>query len=186
MIYKINAHDDYVNCIIQLSNGILCSASHDKKIKCWNIESSKCIKIIDGHNGWVMSLSRMKHEGSILSTSGDKTIKIFNIITGECDITFKGHSDYVRTAIELIDTRIISGSDDKSIRIWDSKTGELDLKIENHTGWIRSIIQLKGGIDDGKIASCSDDSTIRIFNLNGVYERVIVDNTPNNSAKLRV
>ena len=69
--------------------------------------------------------------GSILSTSGDKTIKIFNIITGECDITFKGHSDYVRTAIELIDTRIISGSDDKSIRIWDSKTGELDLKIEN-------------------------------------------------------
>jgi WD40 repeat protein len=49
----------------------------------------------------------------------------------------------------------------------------MDKKICNHTGWIRCLIQLKGGTDDGKIASASDDLTIRIFSLNGDFERII-------------
>lgn len=174
IVTDVDPHSDYVNCIIQLTNGMLISGSHDKRIKVWNLETNKCIKTIDSHNGWILSLNRMKHEASILSTSGDKTIKIFNVITEECVMTFTGHTDYVRSAIELLDGRIVSGSDDKTIRIWDTKSGKIEVKIiSNHTGWIRCLIQLKGGVDNGKIASASDDLTIRIFSLNGDFERLI-------------
>ena len=61
------------------------------------------------------------------------------------------------------DGRLISGSRDKSIIIYNKTIYKPDLIINEHEGPVSCIIQLNSGI----LATCSNDKTIKLFNING-------------------
>ena len=65
------------------------------------------------------------------------------------------------------DGRLVSSSNDKSIIIYNKTTYQPDIIIKEHNKGILYITQLSSGI----LASCSDDNTIKLFNINGMkYE----------------
>ena len=59
------------------------------------------------------------------------------------------------------DGRLVSGSIDKSIIIYNKITYQPDLIIKEHNAQINYITTLSSGI----LASCSDDETIKLFNI---------------------
>jgi len=83
--------------------------------------------------------------------------------------TLNYHKDSINCLCILNDGRLISGSDDNSIIIYNKTTYKPDLIINEHTGSVWSIIQLRSGI----IATCSSDSTIKLFNIKGNYYNII-------------
>ncbi|MBO5839244.1 MAG: hypothetical protein J6R06_06200, partial [Bacteroidales bacterium] len=92
-------------------------------IKIWDANTGQCLKTLEGHSGWVLSVAYSPDSTKIISGfSVDETIKIWDANTGECLKTLEGHSDWVRSVAYSPDgTKIISGSGDTTIKIWGIK-----------------------------------------------------------------
>ena len=59
------------------------------------------------------------------------------------------------------DGRLVSGSNDGSIIIYNKETYKPDIIIKEHSSALKYITQLSSGI----LASCSDDKSIKLFNI---------------------
>lgn len=95
------------------------SASWDKTLRLWDLESGESTKRFVGHTGDVLSVSIAKNLRQIVSASRDKTVKVWNTI-GECMHTLSGHSDWVSTVrFSPSDkkSQIISASWDKTVKV---------------------------------------------------------------------
>ena len=57
------------------------------------------------------------------------------------------------------DDHFASGSFDNTIKIWDLNTFESNQTLEGHKSPVICVIKLKGN----KLASCSNDKTIKIW-----------------------
>ena len=75
--------------------------------------------------------------------------------------TLKIHTNSVLCLTILNDGRLVSGSSDNSIIIYNKETYQPNIIIQEHDDAINYLIQLKNGI----LASCSNDKTIKLFNI---------------------
>jgi len=57
---------------------------------------------------------------------------------------------------------LVSASGDSSIKLWDAHTRQ---RVEEHRGHIGDIFGL-ALLDDGRVATCSSDRTIRVWHRN--------------------
>ncbi len=62
-----------------------------------------------------------------------------------------------------------SGSGDKLIKIWNPNDGRCIKNLRGHTSWIYSLAVLV----DGRLASCSDDTTIKIWDTEKSHDQLI-------------
>jgi WD40 repeat protein len=83
-------------------------------------ESSKLLKIFQGHTSCVYCIEQIEDFSKIISCSSDNYIKIWSTESGECLKTLTGHTQCVESLIISNDRKhIISGSHDKTIKVWD-------------------------------------------------------------------
>jgi WD40 repeat protein len=75
-----------VKAIVVIDELRICSCSHDKTIKVWNISTGLCERTLEGHAYEVMDIVLLS-DGRLCSVSRDRSIKIWNIETGVCDLT---------------------------------------------------------------------------------------------------
>lgn len=95
------------------------SASWDRTLRLWDLESGECTQRFVGHNGDVLSCSIAKNLRQIVSASRDKTVKVWNTI-GECMNTLTGHTDWVsavRFSPAEDSSTVISASWDKLVKV---------------------------------------------------------------------
>ena len=121
-----------------------------------NIEE---VKTIAEHTKCVRSLLLLK-DGRVASCSWDSTIRIYNPSNDyHCDKVINRHNDGISSICELDDGTIVSSSYDNSIMI-----GDYTIK-DAHDAWISKVITLL----NNRIATCSDDMTIKIWKSNPPY-----------------
>ena len=77
--------------------------------------------------------------------------------------TLNFHSNSVNCLAILNDERLVSGSDDNNIIIYNLDTYKPDIIIKDHKGPILYITKLSTGM----LASCSQDKTIKLFEIKG-------------------
>ncbi|XXZ97871.1 G-protein beta subunit and guanine dissociation inhibitor for Gpa2p [Meyerozyma guilliermondii] len=141
------------------------SASWDKTLRLWDLESGECTKRFVGHTGDVLSVSIAKNLRQIVSASRDKTVKVWNTI-GECMQTLTSHSDWV-SAVRFSPSdktnTVISASWDKTVKSWDLNEYNVNADFIGHTGYI-SCITIS---PDGSLcASSGKDGVIILWDLN--------------------
>ena len=94
---------------------------------------------LNGHTGFVLSVTFSHDNIFILSGSSDKSVRIWNTLTGAALYQLNGHSDFVRSvAFSHDDVHIVSGSDDKSVRVWNRMHHGV-LWTSTINGWIISL-----------------------------------------------
>ena len=71
------------------------------------------------------------------------------------------HTEPIFCAAVLKDGRIATGSKDKEIIVFNNKTFKPDLTIKEHNGVVVNMIELSTGY----LASCSEDKTIKIYDV---------------------
>jgi WD40 repeat protein len=118
----LRGHTDAVRCIIQGEGTDVLTCSYDNTIRRWNSLTGECLKIYEGHTGWVFSILYDEATKQIFSASSDKTIIVWNSETGEKIGVMEGHRDWVGSLTRVNSTTIASGSYDDTIKLWSMAT----------------------------------------------------------------
>lgn len=94
LLATLEGHGAAVNAI-QVYQGQIVSASGDRTIKAWDINTGNCIRTYTGHT---KGIACVQFDGRrIVSGSSDNTVRIFDAVTSAEVACLQGHSNLVRT-----------------------------------------------------------------------------------------
>ncbi|MGB6300661.1 MAG: AAA-like domain-containing protein [Rivularia sp. (in: cyanobacteria)] len=156
------------------------SGSEDGTVKFWNIDGN-LLKTINTDQG-IIRVVAFSPDGNIIASAGkDKTIKLWNSQSKLLKV-LKGHNDTITAIAFSPDGKIIaSASLDKTIKLWNLE-GKLIQTLQGHDTDVRGIAFLstplnsfnnkqllqKNYLKDYIIASAGGDSTVKLWNTNGI------------------
>ncbi|QTA78066.1 WD40-repeat-containing [Desulfonema limicola] len=151
----------------------LVSASNDKTIRIWNVETGGIERIIrgqmgEGHEGKIFAAALSPDNrwlavgGWMKGEDGNHKIRLIDFHTGKVIRLLKGHENVILALSFSPDSRrLISGSADTTARIWDVSTGTALHTLSGHT----ERIYAAAFSPDGRLAvTGSDDDTLILWN----------------------
>jgi cytidyltransferase-like protein len=191
----LEGHTDQVQAIATAGDRLVISASCDKTLKVWDLETRSEVRSLKGHLLWVNGVAVTQDGKLAISASEDGTIRAWDVQTGKELCCAEEHPfSQLSVSRDMLSRKGISGSvfgvalsedgklavsvsGDPQLRVWklklDGKTPTVREKttLAGHTRGVRAVV-LSG---DGQIAiSASDDRTLRIWNVaRGVTLQVI-------------
>ena len=144
---RLEGHYDSITNLELLSNGtLLASASMDQTVRIWNLTTTTCKFILEGHVGQVYGLIEVASD-VIASSSLDTTIRLWNLTTGLEIRSLFGHNGLIYRSIGILGDgqTLVSGSslgmygsndfawNKNQLKIWNWKSGECLNTITNVT-----------------------------------------------------
>jgi WD40 repeat protein len=160
------------------------SASRDRTLRVWNLETGREVRMLAGHTAEVWSVALTPDGRRAVSTSADHTLKLWDLETGQILRTFEGHLQFrdtksARMLLAVTDVAVlpneekaISASQDKTLKVWDLESGRALLTLEGHSDGIRRLAVTPDGT---RVVSASDDRTLKVWDLRtGHYTATLV------------
>lgn len=160
----LEGHTSEVNhLLITADRQILISASADKTIKLWDLNTGDLLTTLTGHQSYINDLA-ISPDGQILASGGaDKIIKLWNLNTRELLTNLSGHTSHIEALLFSPDGKTLySASADTTVRIWNLETGEQEQVLRGHTSFVNALAIRP----DGQILySASADKTIKFWDV---------------------
>jgi len=85
------------------------SASNDRTLKVWDLETGEQIRTLEGHTDWVRAVAVTNDGARAISASDDKTLKVWDLETGEVLGTFNGDSALYACSVSPDGNTIVAG-----------------------------------------------------------------------------
>ncbi|PIA19291.1 WD40 repeat-like protein [Coemansia reversa NRRL 1564] len=165
---SLHGHNHFVEDVAISSDGqYALSASWDKTMRLWDLNTGKTTRRFVGHDKDVLSVSFSPDNRQIISSSRDKTIKIWNTL-GECKYTISedNHSNWissVRFSPNPANPLIVSCGWDKVVKVWDMTKFKLRTNHFGHQGYVNTITISPDG---SLCASGGKDGVTMLWDLN--------------------
>jgi len=139
------------------------SASNDKTLKVWDLETGRELCTLQGHSASVSGVAVSPDGQRAVSASNARTLKVWDLETGSELRSLRGHSDSVKGVVVSPDgRRAVSASKDKTLKIWDLETGSELRTLQGHTDRVNGVAVSPDG---GRTVSASDDQTLKVWDL---------------------
>jgi TIR domain/WD domain, G-beta repeat len=150
------------------------SGAKDGIVRLWDMETSICSRVLEGHTDSVWSVAWSADQRRALSSGNDKTVRLWDVETGRCLHVLEGHALQVLSAVLTADQRrALSGSTDHTMRLWDVETGVCLRVFEEATGFLSVALSA-----DQRRALSGDDTTVRLWDVEtGICLRVLKGHT---------
>ncbi|KAJ3429020.1 iron hydrogenase [Anaeramoeba flamelloides] len=116
----------------------LYSASADKTIRVWSINSGYCVKHFEAHQAPVESL--VLQNGVLFSCDSAGEIKSWDVHKQRNINSFFGHTQRITAMGVDKNDRLFSGSSDCSVKLWNAHDGTLKQNFSGHTDIITKLI----------------------------------------------
>ena len=104
----LEGHTNGVLAVERLEGGRIVSASDDKTLRVWAVESGECLHTLRGHTNGVRAVERLEG-GRIVSASDDKTLRVWDVESGTTVAVFTGEGPI--WAFTVIASKLIVASD---------------------------------------------------------------------------
>lgn len=174
---SLPAHSDPVSGVDFVRDGTLAaSCSSDGLIRIWDTGTGQCLKtLVHEDNAPVTSVRFSPNGRYVLAATLDSSLRLWNYVEGRCVKTYQGHKNEkfsigicfgTYTAEAGADEQqkrwalAACGSEDGSTVLWDVNSKEILQRLHGHEGVVL-------GVDicaqDGAVATCSNDKTIKIY-----------------------
>jgi small GTP-binding protein len=139
------------------------SGAGDGTVRLWDVETGRCLRVLEGHSDEVLSLAWSSDLRRALSGSRDTTVRLWDVDTGRCSRVLEGHFARVDAIAWSADQRrALSGGADKSVRLWDMETGRCLRVFEGHTDGVWT---LAWSADQRHALSGGADNTMRLWDV---------------------
>ena len=160
LICTMEGHTSSVTAVALTADGHAVSASDDKTLKVWDLESGKLLRTleVDVHDVNAVALTA---DGRAVSASGDHTLKVWDLESGHLVRTLEGHTESVCAVALTANGRAASASHDKTVKVWDIESGYVLHTLEGHTESVCAVALTA----DGRIVSASSDKTLKVWDI---------------------
>ena len=139
------------------------SASSDRSLKVWDLESGEPLRTLRSHRRVVWSVALTRDGRRAVSASRDQTLKVWDLESGKVLRTLEGHSDQVLSVVLTgAGRRAVSASMDNTLKVWHLESGEVLRTLEGHRSAVLSVA-LTG--DGRRAVSGSYDKTLKVWDL---------------------
>ncbi|MBE9215402.1 CHAT domain-containing protein [Plectonema cf. radiosum LEGE 06105] len=169
-VKSLKGHTSFVGSVSFSPDGkTLASASGDKTVKLWDINTSREIKTLKGHIYSVNSVSFSSDGKTLASASQDSTVKLWDINSGRELKTLIGHTDPVYSVSFSPDGKTLaSASLDSTVKLWDVNSGREIKTLKGHN--IYSVNSVSFSPDGKTLASAPGDKTVKLWDVNSGRE----------------
>ncbi|XP_039357404.1 CMT1A duplicated region transcript 1 protein isoform X2 [Mauremys reevesii] len=162
----ISGHAGSIKAVfLNEKKGFVLSASFDLSIRCWNIFTGVCVKILNGHSGTITCLDVYKNR--VVSGARDCMVKVWDLSTGRCIKTLK-HKDAIWT-VKINNTHIVSGCEKGLVKVWHVDTCMLIKTLEGHQGPVKCL-----AFDQWHLVTGSSDGFVLGWSMVGKHKRCLM------------
>jgi WD40 repeat protein len=164
LIRILTGHSGGVNAVAIVPGGCLVvSASNDKTLRVWELETGQLVHILKGHSDRVTAVAIAPDGRRAVSAARDKTLRIWELKTGQLVGTLQSRSDWLpAVAIAPDGHRAVSTSRDNTLKVWELETGEPVRTLQGHSGRVTAVAITPDG---RRAVSASRDNTLRVWEL---------------------
>jgi WD40 repeat protein len=148
-----------------LPDGRIATTSQDGALTLWNLETGKQKTLRPGGSGGERFDNRLfaLPDGRLMEVRSD-SVDVWTVSRDRPDreaTIARRNAMWMADPLLLADGRLILAMDDGGILVWNPQTGQSDAILEGHTKPVKHFLLL----DDDRLASVAEDTTIRIWKL---------------------
>jgi WD40 repeat protein len=154
------------------SGTILATASVDRSVKVWDLESGEELLTLAGHGGTVNAVAFHPLGTYIATASSDQKVKFWDLGSGDEVRTISGHSDHVvDVAFSYDGNQIATTSRDGTAKLWETSTGEELITFRGHSGSVNAVAFSPAG---DLLVTGGEDATARVWDLPSGEELIVL------------
>jgi small GTP-binding protein len=142
-------------------------AARDKTVRLWDVETGRCLRVLEGHTDELYSVAWRADQRRALSGSRNEPVRLWDVDAGCYLGVLEGHNGEVwGLAWSADQCRALSGATDRTVRLWDVEAGRCLRVLEGHTAGVWSVAW---STDQRHALSGSDDKSLRVWDLETGY-----------------
>ena len=172
----LTGHQELVNYLTFSPDGKwLVSASNDKTLKAWDLETGVCISTLRGHSAEVLAVAFSPVGDQIASCAKDNTIRIWSSTTFLPIMVLHRPQTTVSIAYSPDGKSIACGATNGIVRVRNACSDQEIVSLSCHASSVSSLVFTPDG---RQIISGSKDGTLRIWDSFAARLVKVVDITP--------